>query len=385
MIKEVDHDMFASGIAAKEEEHRITTTAADGIEEFCPSQYCTPRADVAYGEYTHGTYYSETCKRERGYCILLPASYSAAGKYPVLYMLHGIFGDEYSFSRDPENRIREIVGNMAADGLIEDTIIVCPDMYASADPEQKPGFDEESVLPYDNFINDLVDDLMPHIEKEYAAGHGRENTYLAGFSMGGRETIYIVLKRPELFAYACAISSAPGVVPAKDRFMTHRGMLAESEMKFAEDAVEPESFILCCGTNDSIVGEYPKSYHEILKANGAAHIWYEVSGADHDNNAVRSGIYNLFSQISRHKFGRIMEMEAIFDKAEALAAADVAELREYEPMIRKLEEYYEGPLWKEDFEADEAGRLPAKLKRGVLSEDGVYNLLEKIDIRLRGQ
>ena len=235
---------------------------------------------------------------ERGYSILLPADYSEEKKYPVLYLLHGIFGDEYSFSGDAGNRIREIVGNMAADGYIEETIVVCPNMYAATDPDQKPAFDVEACLPYDNFINDLTVDLMPHIESKYAVLTGREHTYLAGFSMGGRETIYITLQRPELFGYVCAISAAPGIVPTTDKFMTHPGQMAESEMKFAEGAVTPEVFLICCGTRDSVVGTYPRSYHELLDANGSEHIWYEINGADHDNNAIQSGIYNLFRQIA---------------------------------------------------------------------------------------
>ena len=43
-----------------------------------------------------------------------------------------------------------------------------------------------------------------------------------------------------------------------------------------------------------------------------------------------------------------------------------------------LKEYYESPQWREDFEADEAGKFPKDLKRGVLSEDGIYNLLEEL-------
>ncbi len=46
------------------------------------------------------------------------------------------------------------------------------------------------------------------------------------------------------------------------------------------------------------------------------------------------------------------------------------------PLLRELEAYYTGRLWREDYAADEAGELPAGLKRGVLSQDGVYNLLE---------
>ncbi|MBO4750515.1 MAG: esterase family protein [Lachnospiraceae bacterium] len=270
----------------------------DEIEEVCPIKYTAKRTDVKYGEFTHGTYQSETCGMERGYCILLPAGYSSEKKYPVLYLLHGIFGNEYSFSSDSNNKIKEIVGNMAADGLIEETIVVCPNMYAATDPKMQPAFDAESCLPYDNFINDLIGDLMPHIEREYSVLTGRENTYLAGFSMGGRETIFIALQKPEYFSYVCAISAAPGIVATTDKFMTHPGQLAEDEVKFADNAVLPEKFILCCGTRDSVVGAYPKSYHECLEKNGVEHIWYEITGADHDNNAIKSGLYNLFKQIA---------------------------------------------------------------------------------------
>ena len=70
---------------------------------------------------------------------------------------------------------------------------------------------------------------------------------------------------------------------------------------------------------------------------------------------------------------RIQYYEALMEKAEeALPAAERLAER-----IRELESYYAGPLWKEDFAADEAGRLPEGLKRGVLSEDGLYNLLDR--------
>ncbi len=304
-----DLSSFASGIKTEEPASDANpandpdpgqTPDAD-IEERCPEKYEAKREDVAYGEFSHDTYYSETCGMERGYSILLPADYSEDKKYPVLYLLHGIFGDEYSFANDKSNKIIEITGNMAADGLIEETIVVCPNMYAATDPAQKPGFDSESVRPYDNFINDLVNDLMPYIEEKYSVLTGRENTYLAGFSMGGRETIFITLQRPELFGYVCAISAAPGIVATRDKFMTHEGQLAESEVKFADGAVEPNVFILCCGTRDSVVGTYPKQYHELLETNGAHHIWYEINGTDHDNNAIKSGLYNLFKQIAADK------------------------------------------------------------------------------------
>jgi len=87
------------------------------------------------------------------------------------------------------------------------------------------------------------------------------------------------------------------------------------------------------------------------------------------------------------RIARIRAMEAIFDHAQRLldaAEEDPSELVDFQPEIARLAEYYEGPLWREDFEADEAGMLPADLKRGVLSEDGIYDLLERNKEVLQG-
>ena len=63
---------------------------------------------------------------------------------------------------------------------------------------------------------------------------------------------------------------------------------------------------------------------------------------------------------------------------EGLMEQIASALDRIKPMVRELEAYYTGEQWKEDFAADEAGQLPRDLKRGVLSEDGVYNLLERV-------
>ena len=60
----------------------------------------------------------------------------------------------------------------------------------------------------------------------------------------------------------------------------------------------------------------------------------------------------------------VKRLEAALDKWEAAQEA-----------IAALDEYYGSDLWKQDFADDEAGNLPADLKRGVLSEDGIWNLL----------
>ena len=78
----------------------------------------------------------------------------------------------------------------------------------------------------------------------------------------------------------------------------------------------------------------------------------------------------------------IMMMEKIFDEADETLrnfSSALKKYREVQAKIRELAEYYNGEDWRKDFEDDEAGKLPANLKRGVLSEDGIYNLLSDND------
>lgn len=69
-------------------------------------------------------------------------------------------------------------------------------------------------------------------------------------------------------------------------------------------------------------------------------------------------------------------LDAAIQKTDALEQS-IAGLKEYQAKIQELEAYYTSPQWKEDFAMDEAGKLPKNLKRGVLSEDGIYNVLER--------
>ncbi|MBR3025970.1 MAG: DUF4298 domain-containing protein [Oscillospiraceae bacterium] len=67
---------------------------------------------------------------------------------------------------------------------------------------------------------------------------------------------------------------------------------------------------------------------------------------------------------------RITHYENIMEQAETGS----------EEMLKQLSDYYESSAWKRDFAADEKGLLPKDLKRGVLSEDGIYNLLERFGL-----
>ena len=255
-----------------------------------PSEYGNKKDGVEYPELIRATYYSTTCEKDRNVNIVLPADYSEKKKYPVLYILHGIFGDQNSMTDSGTNIIVPIQ-NMMAEGIAEEMILVFPYMYASKTQDVCTAIDVENSLAYDNFVNDLVDDLMPYMEENYSVATGRDNTAVAGFSMGGRETLAIGLYRPDLFGYICGIAPAPGLVPGKDWAMDHPGQFAEEDAKF--DNIMPRLFMVCSGDKDRVVGTFPKSYHELFDKNGVTHIWYEIPGSDHGNPAIQSGIYNF--------------------------------------------------------------------------------------------
>ena len=79
---------------------------------------------------------------------------------------------------------------------------------------------------------------------------------------------------------------------------------------------------------------------------------------------------------------RIARMEAYMDEAAAALHDLAAALERYaaaEPKLRALEEYYRSGQWLRDYELDEAGKLPTDLKRGVLSEDALWDILRDWD------
>ena len=80
------------------------------------------------------------------------------------------------------------------------------------------------------------------------------------------------------------------------------------------------------------------------------------------------------------KFEHITEMEKIYDRIIQMQRAFENVAEEYKQIqadVKRLEAYCTGPQWKADFEMDERGEIPRDIKRGVLSEDGIYDVLER--------
>lgn len=260
------------------------------IDITMPAEYGKKTDGTEYPAVEKKSYYSTTCEKDRNVNVVLPAGYSEDKEYPVMYILHGIFGDENSMT-DSGTNIIVPMQNMMAEGTMPETILVFPYMYASKTQDVCTAIDDENAKAYDNFVNDLADDLMPFIKDNYSVATGRDNTAIIGFSMGGRESLAIGLALPDTFGYVGAIAPAPGLVPGKDWAMEHPGQYAEEDVKF--DEVMPRLLMVCAGDRDGTVGTFPKSYHELFDKNGVTHIWYEIPGSDHGNPAIQSGVYNF--------------------------------------------------------------------------------------------
>ena len=85
----------------------------------------------------------------------------------------------------------------------------------------------------------------------------------------------------------------------------------------------------------------------------------------------------------KEKVTRIKKMEQKYDRfLELLEKYNSDELKELKRLGKQLNEYYTSKSWKEDYEADEQGNLPSDLKRGVLSQDGLYDALKEYDTLL---
>lgn len=265
----------------------LAEETADYIDP--PADFDQTLADVAYGETVLVRYDSSTTGTERRAMVLLPPNYDPEKEYPVLYLLHGIGGDETEWSG---GRPTWVIGNLVASGEAAEMIVVMPNVRARANDSAnaKDMYTQTHFAAFDNFINDLRDDLMPYIAAHYGVASGRENTAIAGLSMGGREALYIGLTMPETFSYVGAFCPAPGVLP----YNVEGGLFQTEDFK-ADEAYD--TYILInAGKNDGVVSSWPQTYSDTLTANGTAHTFYVTDGG-HDFRVWKHGLYNFARNI----------------------------------------------------------------------------------------
>lgn len=263
------------------------------IVEIPEEGYDKTRDGVKYPQFKNYTYFSNTAGRKTNVNVLLPANYSENKKYPVLYILHGFWDNETWMARSVVS-LSQILTNLQQDGKAKEMIIVLPYIFCDKELPSCTGMDMKNCLAYDNFINDLTTDLMPFIEKTFSVAKGRENTAITGFSMGGRESLFIASQHPELFAYIGAVCPAPGLVKIPGSPM-HPGQIQEKELEFSK--CKPNILLISSSKADGVVSSSPDSYRSILTKNNQEFLSHVMTKTGHDHTSVKPHLYNYFQML----------------------------------------------------------------------------------------
>ena len=264
-----------------------------------PSDYDKKKDNVEYGSFTNISYYSDITKSNRTANVVLPPNYDTSKKYPVVYMMHGIGCAKEMFGTSiDESSIAKIYGNLRAEGKAVDMIIVFPGIRVSDEPE-KDIHSNENYKHYDDFREDLINNLMPAMAKKFSVKTGRENTAICGWSMGGREALYIGLSKPEYFGYVAGYCPAFGLLPytnadvgkSEDGLLTIPGA-TEDILKISDKYVNNTFIQIGHGIYDSVVRDEPTRYSKALTNGGVPHIYTEYPSG-HSDGVYNPGFYNL--------------------------------------------------------------------------------------------
>jgi len=258
-----------------------TTTPAQNILKQAPRGFDSLRTEIAHGKIDTISYVSKTVGTTRRAIIYTPPGYSKKKKYPVLYLLHGIGGDEKEWLNGGKPQV--ILDNLYAENKIEPLIVVMPNGRAMKDDRAGGNiFDSTKVQAFATFENDLLNDLIPFIEKKYSVLPDREHRAIAGLSMGGGQSLNFGLGNLDKFAWVGGFSSAPNTKRPEELIPDPEA--AKNKLKL---------LWISCGDNDGLI-TFSKRTHDYLYEKGVQHIYYIESGG-HDFKVWKNGLY-MFSQ-----------------------------------------------------------------------------------------
>jgi len=242
----------------------------------------TEQPGIAKGKIDTIIYPSKTVGNNRRATIYTPPGYTKKKKYPVLYLLHGIGGDEKEWLRGGQPQV--ILDNLYAAGKLEPMIVVMPNGRAMKDDRAVGNvMDKDKVAAFANFEKDLLQDLIPYVESKMSVYKDREHRAIAGLSMGGGQSLNFGLGNLAQFAWVGGFSSAPN---------TRAPEVLVPDPKKAKDMLK--LLFISCGAGDHLL-TFSERTHDYLKKNGVPHVYFIEPGV-HDFKVWKNGLY-LFSQM----------------------------------------------------------------------------------------
>jgi len=266
---------------------RPIVLAPDDVRVFpeAPAGFKTPRVGVPPGRVEPFEYDSTVTGTRRKANVYLPPGYSSGHKYPVLYLLHGIGGDEHEWLNVASPNV--ILDNLIADGKAVPMIIVFPNGRALADDRAVGNpFTPEKAAGFAKFERDLLDCLIPAVQAKYSTFTDREHRALAGLSMGGGQTLNFGLAHLDTFAWLGAFSSAPNTKPPAE--LVPDPAMAREKLKL---------LYLSSGNQDGLIS-ISQGVHRFLKEHDVPHLW-NVDDHGHDGATWGSNLYHFAQRIFR--------------------------------------------------------------------------------------
>ena len=255
---------------------------SQNIINHSPADFDTPRNEIKKGKVDTIVYYSKTVGTKRKALVYTPPSYTKGRKYPVLYLLHGIGGDEKEWLKGGQPQV--ILDNLYAGNKLQPMIVIMPNGRAMKDDRATGNImASDKVEAFATFEKDLLNDLIPFVEKKYPVLTNRENRAIAGLSMGGGQSLNFGLGNLDKFAWIGGFSSAPNtkapelLVPNPD----------ETKKKL-------KVLWISCGDNDGLIS-FSQRTHDYLVAKSVPHIFYIEPGI-HDFKVWKNDLY-MFSQL----------------------------------------------------------------------------------------
>lgn len=235
--------------------------------------------DVPHGTVLKVWYESSAAGFDRRLSVYLPAGYDPCGntRYPVVYVLHGIGGDEDAWLA--QGRAAQILDNLIAQGKAKPMIAVFTNGNISqeaAPGENSTGYTHPTMqLPktMEGTFETSFHEIVNFIDTNFKTVAEKEGRAICGLSMGGFHTLYISLNNPDMFNWSGLFSAAIGV---SDTSISP--IYQDFDEKLAKYfSKKPALFWIGCGNTDFLI-QANKDFVAKLDAAGYPHEYYENDG-----------------------------------------------------------------------------------------------------------
>lgn len=230
---------------------------------------------VPHGTVSRIWYDSPALGLERRMTVYTPAGYETSGKrYPVLYLLHGMGGDEEAWIS--LGRTAQILDNLIAQGKAKPMIVVMPNGNASQ--EAAPGESSRGMVPptmqlpktMEGSYEQAFPEIVEFIDKNYRTIKSKSGRAIAGLSMGGFHSLHISKQYPDMFNYIGLFSAA--IMPNKEvSSLIYENMEEKLKVQFDKN---PALYWIAIGKTDFLY-KANEEYRKLLDEKGYKYTYYE--------------------------------------------------------------------------------------------------------------